>query len=239
MKTIIIGATSGIGEALAKVYADKGYTLGLTGRRIEKLEVLQKALPVPVYIQQMDVTQFETAQQQLLELIKKMGDDVDIIIVNAGVGEVTSTWEKERRIIDTNTTGFAAMMNTAYHYFKTSGRKGSIAGISSVASVRGGGLSTAYHATKAFASSYMQGLRYKIQRKKMPVSVTDIRPGFVKTPMTEANETMFWVASADKAALQIYQAIAHKQKVAYITRRWRLVAWIMRLIPDFLFGRVA
>ncbi len=237
-KAIIIGATSGIGEALAKKMAQEGYELGLTGRRVEKLAVLQKALSTSVHIQKMDVTLFDEARQQLLDLIQKM-DGVDVVVVNAGIGWVTTKWENEQAIINTNVTGFVAIANAAFHYFKTQPKgKGHIVGISSVAAVRGGGQIPSYHASKAFISSYMEGLRYKALKKGWDIAITDIRPGFVETPMTEQNDVMFWVATVDKAAQQILNATKRKSKTAYITKRWRLAAWLMRILPDAVYSKM-
>jgi len=238
MKVIIIGATSGIGEALAKLYAEKKYEIGITGRREEKLLELQNSLDTTIHIQSMDVTLFDEARQQFLDLIERMGG-VDIVIVNSGVGWITTKWKNELGIINTNATGFAAIANAAFYHFSQQPEGGQIVGISSLAAERGGGMIPSYHATKAFMSNYLQGLRYRAIKKKLPISVTDIRPGFVDTPMTEQNDFMFWVSSSEKAARQIASAIQRKKKVAYITKRWRFAAFLMRNLPDFIYAKYA
>jgi short-subunit dehydrogenase len=86
-------------------------------------------------------------------------------------------------------------------------------------------------------SSYLQGLRQKIAKLGIPIYVTDIRPGFVDTAMAKG-EGLFWVQSPQKAAGQIYEAIQNKRKVAYITKRWRLVAWILKALPDAIYHRI-
>ncbi len=238
MKVIIIGATSGIGEALAKVMAKEKYELGLTGRRVQILETLQKALPTKVHIQQMDVAKTEEARADFLALIERMGG-VDIVVINAGIGSITSRWDKELPTIQINATGFAAIANAAFYYFeKENNGQGHIVGISSLAALRGSGRGPVYNATKAFISSYMQGLYYRAAQKKLNIAITDIRPGFVKTPMTEQNDFMFWVVPVDKAATQIFSAIRKRKKVAYISKRWRLIAWVMKLMPDFVFKNI-
>ncbi|MGB1204627.1 MAG: SDR family NAD(P)-dependent oxidoreductase [Chitinophagales bacterium] len=237
MKAIIIGASSGIGAALAKIMAAEGYELGLTARRTEKLVDLAAQISTKTYLQTMDVTKTEAARAVFLELIDQM-NGVDVVIINAGVGEITTRWEKELNIINTNVTGFTAITNAAFYHFQSQQQKGHIVGISSLAALRGGSRIPAYHASKAFITSYMQGLRYRAIRKKLDISVTDIRPGFVKTEMTDKNDFMIWAATADKAATQIFSAIKRKKKVAYITKRWSIVAFIMRVLPDFIYSKI-
>lgn len=241
MKAIIIGASSGIGKSLAEELHRQAYTIGITARRTEKLEALQQSLvqksdATQVYIQSMDVTQYEHARTNLADLADVMGG-VDIIVINAGIGWITKRWENELQIINTNVTGFAAIANWAFNYFRQQGQ-GHIVGISSVASERGGAQIPAYHASKAFISNYMEGLRCKSISKKLNITVTDIRPGFVATPMTEQNTFMFWVSTAEKAARQIRNAIERKKSVAYISRRWVLVAWLMRQLPTGLYAKL-
>jgi len=237
MKAIIIGASSGIGAALAKIMAAEGYELGITSRRTEKLEDLAAQLPTKTHIQAMDVTKTEEARAAFLELIERM-DGIDVVVINAGVGEITTRWEKELNIINTNVTGFAAIANAAFYHFQSQKRTGHIIGISSLAALRGGSRIPSYHASKAFISSYMQGLRYRAIRKKADITITDIRPGFVKTQMTDKNDFMIWAATAEKAATQIFTAIKRKKKVAYITKRWTLIAVIMKILPDFIYSKI-
>ena len=146
-------------------------------------------------------------------------------------------WETELQTINVNATGFVALANLAFHYFCENGG-GHIAGVSSIASIKGHRQVTTYNATKSFISSYMEGLDHRIFRKKLPVTVTDIRPGFVLTEMTEKNRGMFWVASTEKAASQIFNAIIKKKRVVYITKRWVLVAWFLKLLPWGLYKRM-
>jgi short-subunit dehydrogenase len=127
------------------------------------------------------------------------------------------------------------MINLAYKYFSQKG-EGQIVGISSVAALRGGYDAPAYHASKAFISNYMEGLRIKAKKSNLPISITNIKPGYVKTDVL-VKENLFWVASPEKAALQIYNAIDKKKDHAYITKRWRLIAWLLKIVPDFIYKR--
>ena len=236
-KAIIIGASSGIGRQLAQVLAGDGWHLGITGRRRELLESLATELSVPVQVQQMDVADPTQAMASLQALIDEMGS-VDLIVINAGVGFNNGklAWEPEKNTIDVNVTGFAAMANIAMLHFTARG-KGHLVGISSLAGLRGARNATAYNASKAFIINYLQGLRHHAVKKKLNIAITDIRPGFVDTPMTKGQKGMFWVAKPDVAARQIYAAIKARKKVAYITRRWRLMACIIRLLPDFMWQK--
>ena len=104
MKAIIIGATSGIGWELAKIMSQKGYDIGITGRRTEKLQALQQALQGKVHLQTMDITQFEEAREGFRSLVERMGG-VDIVVVNAGYGVISTKWDNELQMINTNATG--------------------------------------------------------------------------------------------------------------------------------------
>lgn len=237
MKIIIIGATSGIGKAIAEHYATANHSIGITGRRTEKLEEIKNNFPnTKVYPAFMDVANAEESRQKLSELIKEMGG-CDVLIINAGVGYPKATYEQELQTVDINARGFMALANYGYEYFKTQGH-GHLAGISSVAAVRSSPYAPEYHATKAFMSSYLEGLRYRSAKWHKDIHVTDIRPGFVKTAITEHNKTMFWVAMPEKAAQQIADAIKSKKKIAYITKRYVLIATLLKILPDWIYTRV-
>ena len=236
---VIIGASSGIGKELAKVFSSNGFTVGLAARRTDLLQALQKELPGRSYIKHMDLNDPEDSIKALQALLEEMVD-VDIIIINSGVGYSNAKleWEKEKPSIDVNVRGFTAMAVSATHYFIKRG-KGHIVGISSVAAIRPFRLDPAYGASKAFISFYLKGLRHKfIKQGLKDVHITDIKPGFIDTAMTKDNPDMFWVASAEKAAKQIYDAVIEKKKEAFITKRWRLVAFMLRVIPDFIYNRI-
>lgn len=173
----------------------------------------------------------------LTGFIKKMGG-VDLIVISAGTGELNYDldWQLENEAIRTNVTGFAAIANVAYHHFVENG-SGHLVGISSIAALRGGRVSPAYNASKAFVSNYMEGIRQNVARLRLPITITDIKPGFVKTPMAKG-QGIFWAAPADKAAMQIYNAIKRRASNAYITRRWRLIAWLLKVLPGRIYERL-
>ena len=235
-KAIIVGASSGIGRELAKEMSNDGIELGIMARRQNKLNELQKELPNQSHIQTMDVSQPADACEKLGTLIEAM-DGMDCIVLNAGLGDSKPSFEKTMQIIDINIKGFVALGNYTYDYFANQGG-GHIVGVSSVAAHRGARVATVYGASKAFITNWMEGSRAHAQKKKYNINVTDIRPGFVYTDMTKDNKGMFWVASAEKAAEQIYKAIRKKKEVAYITKRWGLIAGLMKAIPRKIAKRL-
>lgn len=236
-KAIIIGATSGIGKELAKVLSQHGYEVGLTGRREELLKELQNELTVKSYVKPMDVTQTEAAMQKLKDLIGEMGE-VDLVVINAGISTKSkANWEQEQRIIATNVTGFVAMANVAMDYFAGRGG-GHIVGISSVAALKGFGISAAYSSSKAFISTYMQAMRQKSKKLKLNLTITDIKPGFIDTDMVRNRRGTILVAPLEKAGRGIYKTIRKKKNHAYIPGYWRLIAWLLKTMPDWVFIRL-
>lgn len=235
-KIIIIGASSGIGSELARLYAGQGHLVGITGRRKELLEALQKEFPAQLHIACFDVTAADNISH-LLALINAM-NGLDLLIYNSGYGEPSDVLdpEIEKRTTTTNVNGFIELVSYSFNYFVQQGH-GQIAATSSVASVRGNGLAPAYSASKAFMSTYMEGLQLKTHKDKLNIAITDIQPGFIKTKMAKGHG-QFWVAPVEKAALQIFTAIEKKKRRAYITRRWALVAWLMKQMPYAVYRRI-
>jgi len=236
-KAIIIGASSGIGKELAKILSRRGWSLGLTARRTELLEKLKSELPGPALVKFMDVAKPETAIPIFQELAQEMGG-LDLAIINAGTGFLNPEleWSKEQATIAVNVSGFAALAGSAMQYFIRQ-KSGHLVGISSIAELRGSDICPAYNASKAFVSNYLEGLRKKAAKAKLEITVTDIRPGLVDTAMAQG-EGLFWVASPQKAAEQIYRAIRQKKSRAYVTKRWGLVAGLLQIMPDFLYNKI-
>ena len=236
-KAIVVGATSGIGKELARLLAKNGYLVGITGRRKALLIALKQEQPNVFFSKTFDVTDTILSTLELNELVTDLGG-LDLLIISSGTGELNENldFEPEKRTIDTNVVGFTAIADWAYNYFKEQGQ-GHLVAISSLAGIRGSRQSPSYGATKAYQINYLQALRQKAGKQKIPISITDIRPGFVDTDMAKG-EGLFWLASAEKAARQMYYAIRHKQKVVYVTKRWRGVAWILRKLPNFLYNKM-
>jgi len=235
---VIIGATSGIGEQLARYAIQQGYIVGGTGRRVKLLEELKNELGNAFHFQKMDVTQFDEARSALQTLINDMGG-MDIIVLNAGISNhpSSSITAMEQKVIDVNVSGFVQLFGEAFQYFRKQGH-GQLVGISSIAGLFGSSRAAPYSASKAFISTYMQAYRQRCYKMKEDITVTDIVAGFIKSEMTEGKRGLFWVADTEKAVKQILTSIEKKKSVAYITRRWRLIAWLIYLIPDRVIDRL-
>lgn len=237
MKIVLIGATTGIGRSLAELYASFGHEMVITGRRLALLEEVKQAFPsTKITAMEMDVAKTDEARSKMVEAESILGG-IDLVIINAGVGFQKATYEQEMNTIDINARGFTALAQWSYVYFAQKG-KGHLVGISSLASQTGSAYSPEYHATKAFMANYMSGLRMRSAKYNPNVFVTDIRPGFVDTPMTKQNKGMFWVATPEKAAQQIAVAIAARKKVAYITKRYQIIAILLKILPEWLIAKL-
>ena len=236
-RVLVIGASSGIGREVARLFAREGHHVGVMGRRTELLEEVRGEFPGQVSTGVLDVKGM-TDSSALDAIVVEMGG-MDVCIYCSGVGTISKTleWSIEKDTTDTNVNGFIRCAEWAFNRFVAQGG-GHLANISSVASRRGNSHAPAYSASKAFQSVYFEGLRMKALRLRVPVTITDVQPGFVNTKMAQGNGR-FWVAEVDKAARQIKAGIDRKSFRVYVTRRWRLVAWLMRTMPDFIYHRLS
>ena len=234
---IIIGATSGIGKELARLLVDDGFKVGITGRRTELLESLKSENPDSYFIKTFDVKDTKTAEEKLEELSSELGG-LDLVILSSGTGEISENlnFEIEFRTIETNVIGWTFIADWVFKYFEKQ-KHGHLAAISSIGGLRGNRQSTSYNATKAYQINYLEGLRQKATKLKEQIFVTDIRPGLVNTEMAKG-EGLFWVMPVEKTARQIYMAIKKKKKIAYVTKRWKLIASIIKRIPVQLYDRM-
>jgi short-subunit dehydrogenase len=250
-KIIIVGATSGIGREMARLYAGTGQLVGATGRRQELLYSLQLEYPNHIVTECFDATGRDTTTH-LESLVRKLGG-LDVLVYSAGWGELTETldWAIDKGTVDINVNGFLETMHFGWKYFMerlavlstgdagpSAQGSGHLVTISSIASIRGNRHSPAYSASKAFQSTYFEGLHIKARRLGLPVYLTDVQPGFVDTKMAKGPGTMFWVAPPQKAARQIVRAIEKKKWRVYITRRWWIIAKLGKWLPDWIYHRL-
>lgn len=229
MNAIIFGATSGIGKELARLLTKDGHHVTLTGRRLNKLQEIQQTNPERYSIMQHDVTDIDSSDM-LFQKLKDKLKNIDLIVYSSGVGEPNYKldWKKEIPTLETNVLGAVKIFGLAYQLFREQGY-GHLVAISSIAAIRGNRHVPAYFASKAFQKNYLESLWLKGKRSKAAITVTDIIPGYVDTAMAQGNT--FWMADTQKATRQIYTAIKKKKKRAYITKRWRLMAIILRIMP--------
>lgn len=235
-RIIIVGATSGIGRKMAELYAADGNIIGITGRRKELLDEIENMFPEKIKTECFDVTGNENISC-LTSLIEKTGG-MDILIYSSGVGEPSKEldWQLDKLTVDTNVNGFIEIANWGFNYFIKQGH-GRMAVISSIAANRGNSWAPAYGASKAFQSNYFEALAIKAKRMKKDIGITCIEPGFVATKMAKGNK-QFWVVPLEKAARQMIAAIENKKRKVYISKRWWLVAKLMKLIPFWIYKRI-
>lgn len=228
-KAIIFGATSGIGKELAKLLVNDGYIVAITGRREDKLKEIQASNPKQYIIKKHDVTQLEDSEKVFNELTQELGT-IDLIVYSSGIAQPNYNleWNKELPTLNVNIIGAVKIYGLAYNFFHKQGY-GHLVGISSVAGLRGNRHTPAYFASKAFQNNYLESLWMKSKRSKSDIYITDIAPGFVDTKMALGDT--FGMASLDKATKQIYNAIKRKKKKVFITKRWHLIALVMKTLP--------
>jgi short-subunit dehydrogenase len=234
---IIIGATSGIGKALARQLVNDNYNVGITGRRAKLLEELKSENPEQYHTKTLDITVIDNINRKIEELVKDLGG-LDLLIISSGIGDINNTldFEIEKKTIDTNVIGFTYIADWAFNFFEKQ-KYGHLVIISSVGGLRGSWESPSYNATKAYQMNYAEGLRQKAAKMKKQISVTDIRPGFVDTDMAK-RDGLFWLMNVDKVARQIYSAIKKKRKIKYVTKRWHLFAMIYKRIPNNIYDKI-
>jgi short-subunit dehydrogenase len=233
---VIIGASSGIGEALAYELHRDGWRLGLAARRVDRLERIRQALSPDTVARYIDVTD-AGAPSMLEDLFAALGG-VDLVVISAGTGHLNRDLDDalDADTVAVNVAGFVAMAHVAMKHFLKRGA-GHLVNISSMAALRGSGEATAYAASKAFESTYLDGLRELAKSRGLPIAVTDVQPGFVDTAMLKTDYPLpalvrrFFVSSPETAARQIARAIRKRAKHVYVTKRYALVAFVVKFLP--------
>ena len=237
----ITGASSGIGAALARAYAARGATIALIARRDPLLRELAASLPVPTFIYPLDVADAAAVQAAAADFIARAGLP-DIVIANAGVSVGTLTEEVDdlkafSRVMEINVMGMA---NCFAPFAAAMRRRGSgrLAGIASMAGVRGLPGAGAYSASKAAAFTYLESLR--VEMRDSGVKVVTIAPGYIRTPMTAVNDyPMPFLMDANIAAEKMLRAIDAGKRRVVVPWQMGIVARLMRWLPDAIYDRLA
>ena len=233
MRVVITGASSGIGEALARHYLAAGAEVALIARRPVNAE---RAISYSL-----DVTDEAALAAAARDFLDRFGAP-DLVIANAGISSGTrgadpSDLAKLRRVLDVNVAGLAATLAAFAPAMREAGR-GTLAGIASVAGFRGLPGNGAYCASKAAAITWLESLRAELHGSG--VSVVCICPGYIDTPMTQVNRfRMPFLLSADEAARRIARAIAARRRLAVIPWQMALVSVLLRAMPGWLYDRLA
>ena len=240
MRVFITGASSGLGEALARHYAPLATAIGLAARRQDLLETLALDLPCATATFALDVADSAALEGAAAGFIARFGPP-DIVIANAGIsigthGDELRDIDKLRRVLAVNVTGMAASLAAFAPAMKQAGR-GTLVGISSVAGFRGLPGSGAYSASKAAATTWLESLRVELAGSG--VSVVTICPGFIDTPMTRVNRyRMPFLLGADEAARRFARAIAAKRRLAVIPWQMAFVGLALRALPAWAYDRL-
>ena len=235
---IVFGATSGIGKQLAEFLVKDGYKVAITGRRLNLLNEIKSTNSDRYIIKQNDVQDVSQIETVFKELVSEL-NTIDLIIHSSGIGYENPEldWKKEYDTVKTNVLGATRIYDLAFNLFKEQGF-GHLVSISSIASLRGSRGAPAYFSSKAYQVNYLESLYLKTKEiKGGKVYITDVRPGFVDTKMA-LGDGIFWMASLDKASKQIYSAIKRKKRRVYISKRWNIIAWALKIVPSWLMKKV-
>lgn len=243
-KAIVIGASRGIGEAIAKKLAQQGYLVAAVSLSLEKAQAVCDEINhisgknvAKAYAH--DTRDTGEVPGLLNQIMAELGG-LDLLVYNAGVllptTLTTYQFENDLGMMQVNVIGAMAWMNAVAPLFQELGQ-GQIVGISSVAGDRGRVKNPAYTASKAALTTYLEALRNRLTR--YGVNVLTIKPGFVDTAMTKGQTKLFWLISPDKAAEDIWKAIRNRKQVVYTPFQWRYLMLLIQHIPSFIFRRLS
>jgi len=242
-RAILVGASSGIGAALARRLADDGWQLALLARRADRLEALcaeinQAAGETRARFYIHDVREYDSVTALLTRILADLGG-LDLFIYNSGTslpaGLKKYDFEKDRRTLEVNLIGALAWLNPVAAMFQSQ-KSGTIVGISSVAGDRGRVGNPAYNASKAALTCYLEALRNRLSRHG--VHVLTVKPGFVDTELLAGAKKTFWVVPPERVANDVVRALRRRRQQIYVPRRWGLLMLVVRNIPSVIFRRL-
>lgn len=239
-KIIIVGASSGIGNTVARDFLEMGFQVGLAARREAPLKELKELYPDQVEYETFDVTAKDSVNR-FFKLIHRMGG-MDTLLYVSGTGFQNPELKinKEITTLETNVVGFARIVSAAYRYFRDyeGASSGQIAAITSVASTKGIGVAAAYSASKRFQRTYIEALEQLAHKQHVDVCFTDIRPGFINTPLLDSQKHYPMEMDVDYASKLIEAAVLKRKRVATVDWRWRIVTALWNLIPSCVWTRM-
>ena len=240
-KIIIIGASSGMGMRIACDFARMGWRVGIAARREDRLKEIKDQYPSNVEYMAIDVTAPDAVERfyKLIELI----DGMDYLLYAAGCGWNNPDLDpaRDEQTVMVNVLGFTKIINAAYKYYKDTANlhRGHIAAITSVGGTKGIGVSATYSASKRYQWTYLQAIDQLAHIQHVNVSVTDIRPGFVRTALLEADKNYPLEMSVDYIAPRIEKAIMKAPRIKVIDSRWAVVTALWGMIPDPLWRHLS
>lgn len=217
-----------------------GCQVGISARREENLREVAEKFPDRVKYRAFDVAATD-AREQFVQLIED-NNGMDILVYVAGAGFTNPTLDPalDSRMVNVNVKGFTTIVSAAYCYFRDTANEGSgqIAAITSVAGTKGIGIAAAYSASKRYQQNYLQALSQLSRSQEVAVDITDIRPGFVRTPLLDPNRSYPMIMAVDYVAPLIEKAILKRKRVAVIDWRWNIVDTLWSFIPSCIWERL-
>lgn len=225
MNILIIGATSGIGNSLYSHYISCGNHVAIMGRRKNILDEICAANPAYTLAFPVDISNINSFNNAFEEVVKSF-QNIDLAILCAGIGELNEPLDikQELATLSTNVIGWTNAVDTLYNHFEKNG-KGHLVTITSVGGLQPTPIAPSYSASKAFQINYIKSLQAKA--RKTAITITEIRPGLVDTRMAKGNG-LFWVMPLEKVSKQIIRAIDTKKKLCIVTKRWRILNYIVK-----------
>lgn len=244
-RAVVVGASSGIGAAIAHRLATEGYFVAALARNkaaLDKIcsEINQAAKETRSLAFVHDVTEIEKIPLAFEQLLKDLGG-IDALVYVAGVMPQVERDEfnldKDRTTLDTNLTGAVAWLGAGASLFQRMGA-GKLVGISSVAGDRGRVLNPTYNASKAGLDAYLEALRNRLTRHG--VQVLTVKPGFVDTEMLRSSKSpKFGVISPERAAAGVWAAMRSRKQLVYLPWYWRWIMFVVKSVPSFIFRRLS
>lgn len=241
-KILIIGATSAIAQATARLFAEAGDALFLVSRNTDKLAAMRNDLKIRgapmVHAETLDVLDYDRHNVVIDAAIEAL-DGIDLVLIAHGTLPDQNACEKSFRLtcqeLEINALSTVSLLTYLGNYFEKKGQ-GTIAVISSVAGDRGRQSNYVYGSAKGALSIFLQGLRNRLH--KSGVNVITIKPGFVDTPMTASFKKGILWAKPDSVAKRIVKVTTGRSGEIYVPRYWWGIMLIIRLIPESLFMRM-
>ena len=241
-KILILGATSAIAESCAKIWARKGASLFLVGRNEEKLNKINSDLKLSgskeIFSYLMNLNTIEEHKKMLDEAQNKLGDLNIILIAYGNLPNQENCEEDVSSALDeikTNAISTIALL-TEISKILSKKKSGTIAVITSVAGDRGRASNYVYGSAKAMVSTFLSGLRQRLDKSN--ISVVDIKPGFIDTPMTKNYKKNFLWSSPEKISPKIVKAIDNGESEIYVPSFWKIIMLVIKYIPGFIYKKI-
>lgn len=239
---LITGATRGLGEHLARQFAERGYRLALTGRKQEDLDRLGGELAgkaAEILLETLDVCDYDSIAPVVRRCAERL-NGLDIIVINAGVAFTTPAgkghFEQIRQTIDVNLTGAIATAEAAVELFRSQGH-GHVVGITSVAGVRGFRGQGVYCASKAGFGRYLESLRVETRRDS--IVVTELAPGYIDTDLNRSIPNRPFLVTAEHGTRIMADLIERRVSFRYVPPwPWTLVAQVIKWLPDRMIAKM-